>query len=80
MARSTTAPEDAGGPQFRQSPIGYFIERNLGAQRLEDREAVDKFPLFQELRALGITEYSCNSCGSVKTERDGEAERPEEIA
>ena len=60
VARSTFAPEDAGGTQFRRSPISYLIERNLGAQRwkLEDREAVERFPLFQELRALGITEYA----------------------
>ena len=53
---------------------------NSRAQRWKLEEADEKFPLFRELRALGITEYSCNSCGSVKTERDGEAERPEEIA
>jgi hypothetical protein len=63
MARKRSGAVDyraggCGSPQFRQSPISHLIERNLGAQRLEDREAVDKFPLFQELRALGITEYA----------------------
>ena len=60
VERSTFAPEVVGGTQFRRSPIGYLIERNLGAQRwkLEDQEAVKRFPLFQELRALGITEYA----------------------
>ena len=45
MARSTVAPEDAGGAQFRRSPISYLIDRNLDAQRwkLEDRKAVETF-------------------------------------
>jgi adenylate cyclase len=65
VARSTTAPEDAGGAQFQRSPISYLIERNLSAQRwkLEDQEVVGRFPLFQELRALGITEY----CPAART-------------
>src|SRR5215472_16238674 len=60
VRRSTFAPGEAGGTQFRRSPIGYLIERNLGGERwkLEDLEVVGRFPLFQELHALGITEYA----------------------
>src|SRR5215475_12985351 len=59
VERSMTTPEDAGGTEFQRSPISYVIERNLGAQRwkLDDRATVERFPLFQELRARGITEY-----------------------
>ena len=60
VTRSTFAPGDAGGTQFRLSPIGYLVERNLDAERwkLEHPEVARRFPLFQELRALGITEYA----------------------
>jgi adenylate cyclase len=60
VMRSTFAPGVSGGTQFRRSPIGYLVERNLGFERwkLEDPEVVGRFPLFQELRALGITEYA----------------------
>src|SRR5262249_35032193 len=52
VARSTVAPADADGIQFRRSPINYLIEHNLSAQRwkLADRDAVERFPLFEELR------------------------------
>jgi adenylate cyclase len=60
VMRSTFAPGVSAGPQFRRSPVGYLVERNLGGERwkLEDPEVVGRFPLFQELRALGITEYA----------------------
>jgi adenylate cyclase len=60
VTRSTFAPGVTGGTQFRRSPIGYLVERNLSFERwkLEDPEVVGRFPLFQELRALGITEYA----------------------
>jgi adenylate cyclase len=58
VARSTFA--DAGDTQFRRSPVGYLVERNLGTERwkLDDPEVVGRFALFQELHALGITEYA----------------------
>jgi adenylate cyclase len=57
---ATFAPGVSSGTQFRRSPIGYLVERNLGGERwkLEDPEVVGRFPLFQELRADGITEYA----------------------
>ena len=60
VMRSTFAPGVSSGTQFRRSPIGYLVERNLGGERwkLEDPEVVGRFPLFQELRAHGITEYA----------------------
>jgi adenylate cyclase len=60
VMRSTFAPGVSSGTQFRRSPIGYLVERNFGGERwkLEDPEVVGRFPLFQELRALGITEYA----------------------
>jgi adenylate cyclase len=60
VMRSTFAPGVSSGTQFTRSPVGYLVERNLGDERwkLEDPEVVGRFPLFQELRALGITEYA----------------------
>jgi adenylate cyclase len=60
VMRSTFAPGVSSGTQFRRSPIGYLVERNLSGERwkLEDPEVVGRFPLFQELRAHGITEYA----------------------
>jgi adenylate cyclase len=60
VMRSTFAPGVSSGTQFRHSPIGYLVERNLSGERwkLEDPEVVGRFPLFQELRAHGITEYA----------------------
>ena len=60
VMRSTFAPGVSSGTQFRHSPIGYLVERNLSGERwkLEDPEVVRRFPLFQELRAHGITEYA----------------------
>ena len=60
VMRSTFAPGVSSGTQFRRSPIGYLVERNIGGERwkLEDPEVVGRFPLFQELRGLGITEYA----------------------
>ena len=60
VMRSTFAPGVSSGTQFRRSPIGYLVERNLSGERwkLEDPEVVGRFPLFQELRAHDITEYA----------------------
>lgn len=59
VMRSTIAPGVVGGTQFRRSPVGYLVERNFGSERwkLDDPEVVARFPLFQELRETGITEY-----------------------
>jgi adenylate cyclase len=60
LVRSTVAPDTAGSAQFQRSPIRYLIDRNLGRGRwkLDAPEVVDQFALFQDLRALGITEYA----------------------
>ena len=52
--------EDTYGPSFQRSPIRHLLERNVFGERwkLEDPEVVRRFELFEELRALGATEYA----------------------
>lgn len=54
------SPEDSRGPEYQRSPIRYLAERNIRGERwkLEDPEVVKRFVLFEELRALGATEYA----------------------
>lgn len=54
------APDFAQADAFRLSPIRYLLDRDAMAERwkLGDPEVVRKFPLFEELRALGVTEYT----------------------
>jgi len=51
--------EDAYGAAFQRSPVHYLLEHNIGGERwhLEDPAVAERFVLFQELRALGVTEY-----------------------
>lgn len=60
LASDALSPEDSYGPEFQRSPIFYLIERNLVQERwnLEDPEIVRRFALFEDLRALGVTEYA----------------------
>ena len=60
LTSMTLTPEDAWGAPFQRSPIRYVIERNSGGERwkLEDPEVAEKFVLFGELRAQGVTEYA----------------------
>lgn len=59
LTSTTLTPEDAYGARFQRSPIRYVIERNRGERwKLEDPEVAEKFVLFGELRALGVTEYA----------------------
>jgi adenylate cyclase len=54
------SPEDSRGAEYQRSPIRYLTERNIFGERwkLEDPEVVHRFVLFEELRALGATEYA----------------------
>jgi adenylate cyclase len=57
--------DDAFGAAFQRSPIRHLLERNrqepnvLGQRwKLWDPEVTQRFPLFEELRAVGVTEYA----------------------
>jgi adenylate cyclase len=60
LTTSELSPEEAWGAPYLRSPVRHLIERNEPRARwkLEDPEVVQQFPLFEELRALGITEYA----------------------
>ncbi len=60
LTSAALTPEDAYGAPFQRSPVRYLIERNIVGERwkLEDPEVVQRFVLFEELRALGVTEYA----------------------
>jgi adenylate cyclase len=60
LASDALSPEDSYGAEFQRSPIRYLLERNLLRERfnLEDPEVVRRFALFEDLRALGVTEYA----------------------
>jgi adenylate cyclase len=60
LTSAALTPEDAYGAPFQRSPVRYLIERDIVAERwkLEDPEVVRRFVLFDELRALGVTEYA----------------------
>jgi adenylate cyclase len=53
-------PEAASGAAFRRSAIRDLQERRVFAERwkLEDPEVARRFVLFEELRAMGMTEYA----------------------
>jgi adenylate cyclase len=59
LRSSTIALENANGAAFLRSPAYYLLERKLTGARwsLEDPEVVQRFELFGELQALGMTEY-----------------------
>ena len=60
LTSAALSPEDSYGASFQRSPIRYLAERNILGERwkLEDPEVVRRFALFEELRALGATEYA----------------------
>ncbi len=60
-ATSTTlTPEEGQGASFLRSPFHHLLERNLSGARwnLEDAKTVQRFEMFSELRAHGVTEYA----------------------
>ena len=60
LTSAAITPENAYGAPFQRSPIHYMAERNIVRERwkLEDPEVVQRFELFEELRAAGVTEYA----------------------
>ena len=60
LTSAALSPEDSSGASYQRSPIRYLAERNIRSERwkLEDPEVVRRFVLFEELRALGATEYA----------------------
>jgi adenylate cyclase len=60
LTSAALSPEDSYGASYQRSPFRYMAERNIFTERwkLEDPEIVRKFGLFEELRALGATEYA----------------------
>jgi adenylate cyclase len=60
LTHAALSPEDAYGASYLRSPIHYLIEHDIARQRwkLEDPEVARQFLLFEELRALGVTEYA----------------------
>ncbi len=59
LSSAAISREDAYGAAFQRSPVHYLLEHNIGGERwpLEDPAVAERFVLFQELRALGVTEY-----------------------
>lgn len=59
LRRLERTPEDAYGAAFRRSPIGYLYARHSLAEqwKLDDPAVIERFPLFGELHAQGVTEY-----------------------
>jgi len=60
LTSAALSPEDSYGAAYQRSPIHYLSERHILSERwkLEDPEVVRKFAVFEELRALGATEYA----------------------
>ena len=60
LTSAALSPEGSSGAAYQRSPIRYLAERNIRGERwkLEDPEVVQRFVLFEELRALGATEYA----------------------
>ena len=60
LTSTALSPEDSYGAAYQRSPIHYLSERRILSERwkLEDPEVVRKFAVFEELRALGATEYA----------------------
>jgi adenylate cyclase len=62
---TTLTPEYASDAEYLRGPIRYLVERSLREQnvrgqrwKLSDPEVARRFPLFEELRAMGVTEYA----------------------
>ena len=60
LESTALSPEDTYGAEFQRSPIHHMLERNVLGEswKLEDPEVVRRFVLFEELRAVGVTEYA----------------------
>jgi adenylate cyclase len=60
LMSTALSPEDTYGTPYQRSPIHYLVEQNIDRKRwkLEDPQVVQTFELFEELRALGVTEYA----------------------
>jgi adenylate cyclase len=60
LRSAALSPEDSYGAEYQRSPIHYLAERRILSERwkLEDPEVVHRFVVFEELRALGATEYA----------------------
>jgi adenylate cyclase len=60
LTSAALSPEDSYGAAYQRSPFHYLAERHILSERwkLEDPEVVHKFVVFEELRALGATEYA----------------------
>lgn len=60
LTTAALSPEDAQGASFRRSPLLHMLKRNVFRERwdLEDPQVVQRFALFEELRAMGVTEYA----------------------
>ena len=60
LTTAALSPEDAHGASFRRSPLLQMLQRNALRERwnLEDPQVVQRFALFEELRAVGVTEYA----------------------
>src|SRR5579883_2315346 len=56
-------PNVALGSAYLQSPIRYLIERQQpgGRWKLDDPAVLRQFPVFEELRERGVTEYALSS-------------------
>ncbi|MBV9757379.1 MAG: hypothetical protein JO047_10030, partial [Alphaproteobacteria bacterium] len=60
VAADRIAADPAGDAAFRRGPVFHLLAQDRRAERwnLEDPEVVGRFPLFQELRADGATDYA----------------------
>jgi adenylate cyclase len=60
LTTAALSPEAAQGASFRRSPLLHMLKRNVFRERwnLEDPQVVQRFALFEELRAAGVTEYA----------------------
>src|SRR5262245_33434082 len=69
LTSRAVSPEDSYGASYQRSPIRYMAERNIFRERwkLEDPEVVKRFVLFEELRAMGATEYAVRLVRFSKT-------------
>jgi adenylate cyclase len=60
LTTAALSPEDAHGASFRRSPLLDMLKRNVFREswNLEDPQVVQRFALFEDLRAMGVTEYA----------------------
>ena len=60
LTSTALSREQTYGAEFQRSPIRHMLERNVLREswKLEDPEVVRRFALFEDLRAVGVTEYA----------------------